>query len=127
MRRADHDELPSSGDVRVRVVEHGTTISVALEGELDLRARHPVKRALTDAFARSPERVVLDLSRLTFMDSTAVHVAIDADELAGAQGIQLVLIPASPPLQRIFGFTELGEGLAFTASLELAPRGLQEA
>jgi anti-sigma B factor antagonist len=55
----------------------GATI-VALGGELDLYNAHEVREALLSSIAESPERVVVDLTDVTFIDSTALGVLIEA-------------------------------------------------
>jgi anti-anti-sigma factor len=113
MQRVDIDEQQWSEHFSARLIDQGPGITVALEGELDLHAGDDVRRMIVDAFSREPERVILDLSRLTFMDSTGVHAAVGADTLARATEIPLLLIPGSRAVQRIFEFAELGNVLPF--------------
>jgi anti-sigma B factor antagonist len=51
---------------------------VALAGELDLYNAHLVREALLAAIDEGPERVVVDLTEVTFIDSTALGVLIEA-------------------------------------------------
>ena len=53
-------------------------IVVSLAGELDLYNAHEVRDALLQCCAESPERLVVDLSGVTFIDSTALGVLIEA-------------------------------------------------
>jgi anti-sigma B factor antagonist len=55
----------------------GATI-VHLAGELDLYNAHIVRDALLEACAENPERVVVDLGDVTFLDSTSLGVLIEA-------------------------------------------------
>jgi anti-sigma B factor antagonist len=54
----------------------GVTI-VRLAGEMDLYNAHVVRDALLAACAESPERLVVDLGEVTFLDSTALGVLIE--------------------------------------------------
>ena len=56
----------------------GTACVVRLGGELDLYNADKVRTALAEACADSPERVVVDLSEVEFMDSTALGALIEA-------------------------------------------------
>jgi anti-sigma B factor antagonist len=56
----------------------GQTCVVKLGGELDLYNAPQVRDALTGACADSPQRVVVDLSEVEFIDSTALGVLIEA-------------------------------------------------
>jgi anti-sigma B factor antagonist len=51
---------------------------VRLAGELDLYNANDVRQALFEACADHPERVVVDLGEVEFVDSTALGVLIDA-------------------------------------------------
>ena len=61
---------------------------VTLRGELDLGSAPQLEQAL----AATNGRVVLDLSGLTFMDSTGVRLLLEAAELGGRE---LLIVP--PP------------------------------
>lgn len=56
----------------------GNACVVRLGGELDLYNAAGVREALNGASAGSPERVVVDLSEVEFIDSTALGVLIEA-------------------------------------------------
>ena len=51
---------------------------VRLGGELDLYNANQVRDALNNACAEAPERVVVDLAEVEFIDSTALGVLIEA-------------------------------------------------
>lgn len=53
-------------------------IVVHLAGELDLYNAEEVRGALADAIASSPERIVVDMAEVEFVDSTALGVLIEA-------------------------------------------------
>jgi anti-sigma B factor antagonist len=53
-------------------------IVVSLAGELDLYNAEEVRTALLDACATEPELLVVDLAEVSFIDSTALGVLIEA-------------------------------------------------
>jgi anti-sigma B factor antagonist len=55
----------------------GTARVVRLCGELDLYNAAEVRTALADASAEAPERIVVDLGEVEFIDSTALGVLIE--------------------------------------------------
>jgi anti-sigma B factor antagonist len=65
-------------DPVLRIEAVGTACVVRLGGELDLYNAHRVRSALAEVCAESPERVVVDLSEVDFVDSTALGVLIEA-------------------------------------------------
>jgi anti-sigma B factor antagonist len=60
------------------VEKQGDACVVRLGGELDLYNAPQVREALNGASEDSPERVVVDLSEVEFIDSTALGVLIEA-------------------------------------------------
>ena len=86
-------------DLTARIVEHGPTLKIDLSGELDIATKPVARQVINEAFERRPRQVVLNLSRLTFMDSSGVHLAIEARGLAAANDTDLVLIPGPPAVQ----------------------------
>jgi len=73
----------------------GLTV-VGLAGELDLYNAAVVRDALLACCAESPERLIVDLSAVTFVDSTALGVLIEArTRMANRRGFLL----AAPGLE----------------------------
>ena len=60
------------------VDERDGAVVVKLAGELDLYNAHAVRDELLAAAARSPDRLVVDLADVTFIDSTGLGVLIEA-------------------------------------------------
>ena len=86
----------------VATLERGETVKLSLTGELDIAGQLTVQEAVDDAFGRRPRRVVLDFSRLRFMDSAGIHVTLAARGLAAEGPTELVLVPGPPAVQRVF-------------------------
>jgi anti-sigma B factor antagonist len=55
----------------------GTAVVIRLGGELDLYNAAQVRSALADAYTQTPERIVVDLGEVVFIDSTALGVLIE--------------------------------------------------
>jgi anti-sigma B factor antagonist len=60
------------------VVERDGGVVVELAGELDLYNVESVRRALLDSAASKPDRLVVDLSAVEFIDSTALGAFVEA-------------------------------------------------
>jgi anti-sigma B factor antagonist len=56
----------------------GSAVVVRLAGELDLYNAHEIRDVLLDESGKAPERLVVELSKVTFVDSTALGVLIEA-------------------------------------------------
>jgi anti-anti-sigma factor len=55
--------------------------------------------------------VLLDLSKLTFLDSTGLRCVVRADERAREEGRRLVVVKGPEAVQRVFEITRLQERL----------------
>src|SRR5437763_179186 len=64
-------------------------VVVRLGGELDLYNADEVRKALTEAIDDGAERIVVDMSEVDFVDSTALGVLIEARSKIGRDGILL--------------------------------------
>ncbi len=86
---------------------------IALEGELDLDGVERVTEELERAEASDARRIVLDLSGLTFMDSSGVRLIVCANLRSQADGDRLRLIRGSERVQRVFELTGVLDRLPF--------------
>jgi anti-sigma B factor antagonist len=66
-------EAPIAGVERT-----GSTVVIRLAGELDLYNANQVREALLQQADKRPERLVVDLSDVKFLDSTTLGVLIEA-------------------------------------------------
>ena len=80
-------------------------------GELDLSTVGKVQEELRRVEKSSPPTVVIDLSRVTFLDSTGLRCIVTADERARDEGRRLVIVRGPDPVQRVFSITRLEERL----------------
>jgi anti-sigma B factor antagonist len=112
---AGHD-APVAG-----VEQRGDAVVVRLADELDLYNAHLVRDALLEAAGRNPERLIVDLSEVVFVDSTVLGVLIEARGTLANKGGFLLVAPgletrralAISGLDRHFGVHEsLDEALA---------------
>ena len=96
-------------------------VVVTLAGELDLYNAHSVRDALLGEAARAPDRLIVDLSHVTFIDSTGLGVLIEVrTRLANRDAFLL----ASPGLetQRALEISGLSRHFSVHASVEDALR-----
>jgi anti-sigma B factor antagonist len=84
---------------------------VVLRGELDLSTVGKVQEALAQVEADAPQTVVLDLSKLTFLDSTGLRCVVTADDHAKEHGRRFVIVRGPDAVQRVFAITRLEDRL----------------
>jgi stage II sporulation protein AA (anti-sigma F factor antagonist) len=93
-------------------VEDGTA-TIALAGELDLAGARQLETRLDELERESPRRMVIDLERLAFIDSTGLRLLLQADARARERGCELVLRRGEPTVQRVFEVTGALDVLRF--------------
>ena len=95
----------------VRTEDRNGLVHVALEGELDLSTVAKVQEELRRVEASAPATVVVDLSKLSFLDSTGLRCIVTADERARDEGRRIVIVRGPDAVQRVFAITRLEERL----------------
>ena len=84
---------------------------MVLAGEFDLAGLPQFEDAIAAVEAEGPPAIVVDLSGLTFMDSTGLRALVTADERARRAGRRLAIVPGPPPVRRVFEITQLDSKL----------------
>ncbi len=84
-------------------------VLLMLAGELDLATAPRLAAALTQNAGEHRGRVVLDLTRLSFMDSTGLSLIVGTDRSARAAGGVLVLRHPQSQVRRLL---ELSDALS---------------
>ena len=97
----------------VDVERAGDSVRIALRGELDLATVDQADAAWSRPEVQSSGTVVLDLSGVTFIDSTGLRFLLLADQRAQENRLRLRLVPAAPEVQRIFAMMRLEDRLPF--------------
>ncbi len=95
----------------VRSEDRDGVVHVALRGELDLSSTAKLQEELDRVEAGAPQTLVLDLSKLVFLDSTGLRCLVTADERGREGGRRVVIVRGPDPVQRVFSITRLEERL----------------
>jgi stage II sporulation protein AA (anti-sigma F factor antagonist) len=109
--RAGH--ITKLGQLSVRSSREDDVHTIALAGEMDLANAADVERELVRAEATNPARLVIDLSELTFMDSTGIRLLITAHARSRTDGDRLVLIRPPARVLRVLTIAGVDELLPF--------------
>jgi anti-sigma B factor antagonist len=96
---------------------------VAVTGELDILTSASLIRRFERALDGGARRIVVDLTAVTFFDSTGLRTIEDARVAAAARDAVLVLVCTDQRLLRLFEITNLLSLYEVFASLEAAIAG----
>jgi anti-anti-sigma factor len=87
----------------------GTTAEIKLSGELDLAFAEDLTDKLTLALGTCPEALVVDLTRVSFLDSTCVAFLPAAHRRAIAAGTRMVVVRPAGPTRQVLDLCELDQ------------------
>jgi len=82
---------------------------LALEGEIDLHESPRIKEKLEPLIARALPRLVVDLSDVTYIDSSGLALFIETLQRMQSKGGQLVLCGLGPSVRAIFEIARLDQ------------------
>jgi anti-sigma B factor antagonist len=85
---------------------------VALEGEIDMHESPQVRERFEPLIAQRTEKVVVDLSRVSYIDSSGLAVLIDAMQRIQAYGGKLALFGIRESVKTIFEIARLDKVFA---------------
>jgi anti-anti-sigma factor len=95
-------------------VTTGRAPVLAVSGEFEMAATFTVEPALDLVLAtRDLDRVTLDLSGVTFIDSVGLGVVIRFAGELEARGVVLRIVPGPPEVQRVFQAVGMADALPF--------------
>ena len=86
-------------------------VQVVLRGELDLSTVEKVEEELARVEGDEIKVLVLDLSGLSFLDSTGLRLMVTAHQRAEKEGRRLVIVKGPETVHRVFTITKLDEKL----------------
>lgn len=95
--------------LRLDVDDRDDHAVVTATGEIDVETAGSLSDSVTEALARAP-RVLLDLSAVTFIDSTGLGVLVRAHRAAEARGGFFAVVHPTPQtrkLVRVLGLDQL--------------------
>ncbi len=114
-------------DLRMRTVRREGVAVIELGGELELHNAGALREELNALCAAERPGVIVDLSHLTFMDSTGIGVLVHGFKAARAHSGTLALVCPSQRLMRLFEIAGLTSALLFFGDRADAESWVREA
>ncbi|MEE8332347.1 MAG: STAS domain-containing protein [Alphaproteobacteria bacterium] len=102
-----------------QVRDEGGKCVVELGGEIDLDRAPEVRSLLLDCITRGRD-VLVDLSRVSYIDSSGIASLVEALQSASKNGITLGLVAISPMALRVFELARLDKVFTIYPDLDAA-------
>lgn len=113
-------ELPQA----VRDIRYtGQAAVVKLAGEVDMSHSPGVHQALLEVLENHPARLVIDLTDVSYMDSSGVGILVDALRRVRVSGGRLALVAVAPRVLSVLQITELDQFFEMHRTLDEALPG----
>ena len=115
----DHDrpsraqQVIELGALTMSSTRNGPVHTLRLSGDLDLATTDRVEAELKRIEASDARTIVIDLSDLAFINSTGVHLLVDAELRSRADASGLTLRRGSPTVQRVLQICGVETALPF--------------
>ena len=95
----------------------GSSALIRIRGDFDLQVVDQVTEALTRIESEGPELLVVDLTRLSFMDSTGMGAVAAAHIRARQAGRRFAVVQPPAGVRQAFDRTRLDEVITITDDL----------
>ncbi len=103
---------------------NGATVRIALAGHFDRTRVGELERALDDTWDVPTDRVVLDLSKVSFLDAAGLRTLFRAKKQAREGHLTMAIIRPHGYVSRIFTLTRVGDILSVVERPEQLRRSL---
>lgn len=111
-----------AGHGAVETTRKDGAVVVAPAGDVDMSCSPRLREALRDAQESRPERLVVDLSAVQYMDSSGLATLVEAMKNAKNARTRLVLCAMHQKVRAIFEIARLHQYFLITDSLDEALR-----
>ena len=98
----------------------GSIPTIAPAGALDLATARGLQSRLAEVAGEQAQQAILDLSKVTFIDSVGLGVVLKAASRFHRQGKRLLIVAPAGPVQRILEFAGVTGRLAVVDSVARA-------
>jgi anti-sigma B factor antagonist len=110
------DELADLLTVARETADGGRDVRLRLVGEMDMSTVPVFEQAFTSAVDQAPDRLIIDLSGVQFMDSSGLNALIRARNFMDDHDVDLVISGVSEQVRRLFEISGLTSAFMFAPS-----------
>jgi anti-sigma B factor antagonist len=93
-------DLGPRSTLDIKVVVHPGRHTLVLGGELDVASALELQYAVVRVCAEGARKIVLDISRLDFLDSSGLQAILSSQAVCNDHGVGYMLTPAKGAVQR---------------------------
>jgi anti-sigma B factor antagonist len=107
--------------------QRDSVLIASVEGEIDASNAAELRLALSDRLPSSASALVLDLTEVTYIDSSGVHLMFDLGRrLAARRQAMRLVVPEGAPMMRVLELCAVDSVAPMDPDLDAALRALAE-
>jgi len=99
--------------LRIDVGADQTGVTFTVSGEIDIATVGRLEQARTKALAQQPSRLLIDLRRVDFIDSSGLKFLLETDRLSRSAGWELQLLRPAESARKALVLTGADKHLPF--------------
>jgi anti-anti-sigma factor len=100
-----------------QVSQHDGATVIKLAGEIDMNHSPAVHQSLVEVLTAKPARLIIDLTAVSYMDSSGVGILVDALRRMRASNGKLALVAVAPRVLSVLQITKLDQFFEMYATL----------
>jgi anti-sigma B factor antagonist len=104
---APSDDADQADLLQVESTVHGDHATVTAAGEIDIATVTDLNRAVVDCVQSGAQRLIVDLDRVTYMDSAGLGAVVSAFKRLAAVGGSMTVRCTQPRILQLFEITGL--------------------
>jgi anti-sigma B factor antagonist len=112
--------MNEAGDVQVTIEHRGNAVIVQPAGEIDLGSSVSLRQYLRQVQAGNPERVIIDLQEVPYMDSSGVATLVEAMQAARRANRSLILCGLQQRVRSVFEIAKLDMVFTIVENADIA-------
>ena len=91
----------------IQVEQMGDSAVISVRGEVDLYSSPALRQEIKKQVKKKPDVLVVELSRVEYMDSSGVATLVEGLKNIGKKGGRLKLAGLTDPVRQVFKFAHL--------------------
>ncbi|MFN3653234.1 MAG: STAS domain-containing protein [Armatimonadota bacterium] len=111
------------GELRISTDEAGGVPVIRAEGEVDLGTVDQLRSAASEVVRGKPKRVVFDLGKVTYIDSTGLGILVATRKQLGGGPDSVVIVTEQPAVLQSLSLTGLDRIFSVVPELQAAGAG----
>ncbi len=106
----------------INVEQRSGYLLISPTGDVDLSTSRELQQTIRQHMDKKPQRIVVDLTKVPYMDSSGVATLVEAMQIARKQNTKLVLSAMQAKVRSIFEIARLDRVFTIVATVEDAAK-----